>query len=524
MIYYTWTQRFPHFAFCLLALAIVTTPHLLGDKSSLLAWDDGRHQIEEAGTLPMASNSTAPTVDVDDYEYSTDTHQYEGNGMYVEPGRRALRGTRHRLLQKWKKKNKYIPTGRAGKKLRKKVLGKKALKKKLKKKKKKIRQGLKRLVQKNKGDEIHLIRDRFVDFRGVGPNKEKKTKKAKKPKINRTTGEECHEQADYVIEATLTVTNMNNIDKRIGKLLNDLDFLTVICIEVEQVTVRRTSIGDNTARRTQTTQAFMSAWVNTDAATSLEEAVIGTLILSSLNNVVGIYGVSISEANQSARVRGRRTRANISSARRLKGRPETIDYVNQVQQDAIDAINEESHHLKGLDATPKAKAVILVDPSSSSKFSPTREKSKCFDHVENPCASSKHLESFLGDQDRSWNTFSKSNPLCESAAYNHIHVMIPFYNLPRDVINGAVFSVLGQDYQSDRLSTWLYDDASDDPSIISSACNGASFEFDPPTANDNSWVNMQQVVKTMGIKRNQDGLLCVRSTRHLGPGKYLGIR
>ena len=45
----------------------------------------------------------------------------------------------------------------------------------------------------------------------------------------------------------------------------------------------------------------------------------------------------------------------------------------------------------------------------------------------NPCYSVATLTDFLGRQDISWHTFSKSNPVCKSAAYNHIHVVIPFY-------------------------------------------------------------------------------------------------
>ena len=89
------------------------------------------------------------------------------------------------------------------------------------------------------------------------------------------------------------------------------------------------------------------------------------------------------------------------------------------------------------------------------------------------------------------------------------------------VIENAVASVLGQDYHSDRLTVWLYDDASDDTITIANACmsTGIVKSFDPPSDEDSSWANMAQAVKTMGFEQTQSGLLCIRSTRHLGPGE-----
>lgn len=134
-----------------------------------------------------------------------------------------------------------------------------------------------------------------------------------------------------------------------------------------------------------------------------------------------------------------------------------------------------------------------------------------------PCSSSESLDTFL-DQQNAWNKFSKSNPVCPSAAYNHIHVTIPFYNLAQDVLDNTVSSALEQDYQGDRLTLWLYDDASDDPSTIASTCSNAVYEFNPPTNTGNSWVHMQELANTMSNGHGRSDLLCVQSTRHLGPG------
>ena len=99
--------------------------------------------------------------------------------------------------------------------------------------------------------------------------------------------------------------------------------------------------------------------------------------------------------------------------------------------------------------------------------------------------------------------------------------MIPFYNLSSNIVKGAVASALGQDYPGNRLTVWLYDDASDDPSTIANVCTSTNFvsDFHPPSNNDNSWDSMQQNLEAMGIDRKQSGLLCIRSSRHHGPGE-----
>ena len=46
-----------------------------------------------------------------------------------------------------------------------------------------------------------------------------------------------------------------------------------------------------------------------------------------------------------------------------------------------------------------------------------------------PCGSADSLSSFLDTHQNSTDRFSKRNPICPSAAQNHIHITVPFYNL-----------------------------------------------------------------------------------------------
>ena len=138
---------------------------------------------------------------------------------------------------------------------------------------------------------------------------------------------------------------------------------------------------------------------------------------------------------------------------------------------------------------------------------------------ENPCTSVKSLSNFLKNHRDSpdESKFSKHHPICPSAALNHIHVVIPFYNLDEETVRNAIESVSAQEYPRDRLTIWVYDDASD--SNTTSACDNV-FEFPIPAATDTeSWIHAYQVINELGLSTtDKPDLLCFRSTKHLGPG------
>ena len=67
----------------------------------------------------------------------------------------------------------------------------------------------------------------------------------------------------------------------------------------------------------------------------------------------------------------------------------------------------------------------------------------------NPCSSAHSLSKFLQAHDQT--TFSKTNPICPSAAYNHIHIAIPFYNLDTSTLKNAIQSIQRQEYPSDYM-------------------------------------------------------------------------
>ena len=131
------------------------------------------------------------------------------------------------------------------------------------------------------------------------------------------------------------------------------------------------------------------------------------------------------------------------------------------------------------------------------------------------CSSAKLLDRFLSQQP-SWTKFDKSNPVCEFGAYHHVHVLIPFFNLTESTINRAVSSTIEQNYRDDRLTIWLYDDASEG-NMTHNICHDLVYEFDP--LNNHSLGNIKHNIDAMEINQRQSRLICIRSTLHLGPGK-----
>jgi len=240
----------------------------------------------------------------------------------------------------------------------------------------------------------------------------------------------------------------------------------------------------------------------TDDPALLDEAEIQQAIMT-VDAVESMGHMQVTEVNQSMSTRTRKRRTvRTRRLARLRNTSPNID----LGTDKRDRTKDEGGKLDVAAVNLKTNFVTKSSGLSGSQ---------------NPCSSADSLTNFLDQQNAAWNSFSKSNPVCESAAINHIHVMVPFYNLSHKVIQNAVASVLGQDYHSDRLTVWLYDDASDDTSAIANACvsTGVVKSFDPPSDGDSSWANMAQAVKTMGFEQTQSGLLCIRSTRHLGPGE-----
>mmetsp|Transcript_38120 Transcript_38120/g.92712 ORF Transcript_38120/g.92712 Transcript_38120/m.92712 type:complete len:739 (-) Transcript_38120:1358-3574(-) len=137
-------------------------------------------------------------------------------------------------------------------------------------------------------------------------------------------------------------------------------------------------------------------------------------------------------------------------------------------------------------------------------------------------------------------TFWKHNPVCPDAARNHMHVVIPFYNLDKATLRAAVDSVRNQTYPSNKYTIWLYDDASDDEGAeetLREACGserGASNVFPFPLIypGKSNWLYALQQIDALnllnsvgdddGMNSKEPSVLCFRATTHLGPagGKY----
>ena len=135
----------------------------------------------------------------------------------------------------------------------------------------------------------------------------------------------------------------------------------------------------------------------------------------------------------------------------------------------------------------------------------------------NPCSSAHSLSKFLQAHDQT--TFSKTNPICPSAAYNHIHIAIPFYNLDTSTLKNAIQSIQQQEYPSDRVTIWVYDDASDLPTSMATlqqVCHSEILDFQPPI--EKRWYDDEYIADQIKTKNVYTTMMCVRSVQHLGPG------
>ena len=140
-----------------------------------------------------------------------------------------------------------------------------------------------------------------------------------------------------------------------------------------------------------------------------------------------------------------------------------------------------------------------------------------------PCGSADSLSSFLDTHQNSTDRFSKRNPICPSAAQNHIHITVPFYNLDEFTLANAIQSIRQQEYPKHKVTIWVYDDASNSSAsnqTLSNVCGQHVFDFPvPDSSRDETWLHTYQFLDTLGFNKAKDAsLLCFRATRHLGPG------
>ena len=152
-----------------------------------------------------------------------------------------------------------------------------------------------------------------------------------------------------------------------------------------------------------------------------------------------------------------------------------------------------------------------------------------------PCASAKSLSSFLDEHQVTRERFSVRNPICPSAAYNHMYIAIPFYNIDLATLARSIESVKQQDYPKDRFTILVYDDASTvetSDETLRQACDNQVYEFKTPHPKSRSWgdalINEYLILNDLKVSNDErPNLMCFRSTEHLGPagGKYwlLGI-
>jgi glycosyltransferase involved in cell wall biosynthesis len=157
-----------------------------------------------------------------------------------------------------------------------------------------------------------------------------------------------------------------------------------------------------------------------------------------------------------------------------------------------------------------------------------RPPSKKQVHLRKPVTDDRGCDISFIDSDEEWSALDKINIAhnevrdavrvaeCTDCTQNHIHVAILGWNQGGQVLREAVDSVCSQDYPADRMTVWVHDDGSDDPSTVAEVervcaayssqalrrgrCGGRSLDA--------------KFEKDQFIRR---GVRCVRGMKRLGP-------
>jgi len=172
----------------------------------------------------------------------------------------------------------------------------------------------------------------------------------------------------------------------------------------------------------------------------------------------------------------------------------------------------------------ETKGSLLVVKNSLANQLNSKSKS---DH----CDSALSLSVFLNKSRSLKQHFSSANPICPFSAYNHFHIAIPLYNLDENTLKESVQSVRGQDYPKEKITIWIYDDASTLPTskqaLVDSCGDDKVVDFLVPMGT--SWDHAQKAyaqkkkaVSTWQQSSRSPEMLCFRASQHLGPsgGKY----
>jgi len=128
------------------------------------------------------------------------------------------------------------------------------------------------------------------------------------------------------------------------------------------------------------------------------------------------------------------------------------------------------------------------------------------------CNSASSLSSILASKQY----FSRYNPLCPFSPTNHIHIAIPFYNLDEKTLKESIKSVKEQWYPKDKMTIWVYDDASDRSNsrlVLYNSC-GANNVYQ--LASDFPIPNQDDVIPELNVDDVSGEIFCFRASRHLG--------
>jgi hypothetical protein len=167
--------------------------------------------------------------------------------------------------------------------------------------------------------------------------------------------------------------------------------------------------------------------------------------------------------------------------------------------------------------------------TTSAKIRTLRTQCSCPETITvDPCSSSRTSpEDWLSHRTNYY--LSKQRPLCPQAARHKVAIVVPFYQLNKEELEQSLCSVACQDYPPEKMSLLLFDDNSEDNTVLESVCGVNSvLKFEPLQDSDMDETSARKHTAD-SVKQHQgepSQFLCVQSRRKVGPeaSKYWALR
>eukprot|EP00122_Pirum_gemmata_P021104 Pgem_evm1s19688 len=116
---------------------------------------------------------------------------------------------------------------------------------------------------------------------------------------------------------------------------------------------------------------------------------------------------------------------------------------------------------------------------------------------------------------------SPKTPLCKGHVYNYFHIVVPFYNLEKNLLNMSHNSFIKQNYPQDRFFIWLVDDGSNNPEAKEALAQYCTEKNSPKVSSMlHNWPQFEKINTT--TQQTQ----CLLLPYNLGPAgaKFVGFK